>query len=46
MRQTNETEKSSNELKEITQAMREQKRASHNANAHAQNRTKNAYKRD
>ncbi|PDW29431.1 hypothetical protein BB451_02030 [Helicobacter pylori] len=25
MRQTNETEKSSNELKEITQAMREQK---------------------
>ncbi|GAA7232925.1 hypothetical protein ID0464_02870 [Helicobacter pylori] len=28
MRQTNETEKSSNELKEITQAMREQKERS------------------
>ncbi|MFP6156569.1 hypothetical protein ACLGCH_05175 [Helicobacter pylori] len=45
MRQNNETEKSSNDLKENTQAMREQKRAIYNANAHAQNRTKNAYKR-
>ncbi|WP_232256106.1 hypothetical protein [Helicobacter pylori] len=45
MRQTNEIEKSSNELKENMQAIQEQKRASHNANAHVQNRTKNAYKR-
>ncbi|MGN8392105.1 hypothetical protein ACR9KA_02565 [Helicobacter pylori] len=43
MRQNNETEKSFKELKENTQAMREQKRA--NSNAHVQNRTKNAYKR-
>ncbi|MFP6105145.1 hypothetical protein ACLGAE_03770 [Helicobacter pylori] len=43
MKQINETEKSFSKLKENVQAMREQKRASHNANA--QNRTKNAYKR-
>ncbi|MFP6188445.1 hypothetical protein ACLGB7_03795 [Helicobacter pylori] len=45
MRQTNETEKSSNELKENTQAMREQKERATTLNAHVQNRTKNAYKR-
>ncbi|MFP6317692.1 hypothetical protein ACLGEQ_00075 [Helicobacter pylori] len=45
MRQTNETEKSFNELKENTQAMREQKERTITLNAHAQNRTKNAYKR-
>ncbi|MDU9772683.1 hypothetical protein RGC36_03970 [Helicobacter pylori] len=43
MRQNNEIEKSSNELKEIMQAMREQKERT--LHAHAQNRTKNAYKR-
>ncbi len=42
MRQNNETEKSFSKLKENTQTIREQK-AIHNA--HAQNRTKNAYKR-
>ncbi len=46
MRQNNETEKSSSKLKENTQAIREQKeRSIYNANAHVQNRTKNAYKR-
>ncbi|GAA7503819.1 hypothetical protein VN0020_02440 [Helicobacter pylori] len=44
MRQNNETEKSFKELKEITQAIQAQKRAIHNA--HAQNRTKTAYKRE
>ncbi|MFP6056878.1 hypothetical protein ACLF8O_03820 [Helicobacter pylori] len=43
MKQTNEIEKSFSKLKENTQAMREQKERSYNA--HAQNRTKNAYKR-
>ncbi|GAA8309650.1 hypothetical protein HpNP137_10750 [Helicobacter pylori] len=43
MRKTNETEKSSNELKEIAQADTRTKRA--NSHTHAQNRTKNAYKR-
>ncbi|WRB07481.1 hypothetical protein KVJ62_07040 [Helicobacter pylori] len=38
MRQNNETEKSFNELKEITQAIQEQKRA--NSNARMQNSVK------
>ncbi|WP_269203287.1 hypothetical protein [Helicobacter pylori] len=43
MRQNNETEKSFNELKEITQTIREQKERS--TTLHAQNKVKTAYKR-
>ncbi|WP_274595483.1 hypothetical protein [Helicobacter pylori] len=43
MRKTNETEKSSNELREIVQADTRTKTA--NSHTHAQNRTKTAYKR-
>ncbi|WP_269203452.1 hypothetical protein [Helicobacter pylori] len=43
MRQNNETEKSSNELKENAQAIREQKQRS--TTLHVQNKVKTAYKR-